>query len=117
MKGGGDNSRHYTRPISNSETYSSSNYSEDKCDTVNFKTLLLNIQPVVINHSAGDILEVQLDSAENVIVTGKFGICGNITSLESLLVVECLKKGKLFKAVIISVSSTSCEVTVRPLRK
>lgn len=109
MKGGGFRSIGYTRELSGSRPTSEN----DKCDSINFLTKLQNIQPALSSQSKGDILNVDLDPNGSIVAIGQSGTCGTISSIESIMLIECLKKGKSYKATIINISTSSCEVRVR----
>lgn len=107
MGGGGSHSS-YSRRIQ------VNNY-EDNCDKINFITNLQNIQPYITYYNVSDILEVKLDSVDNIYAEGSHGICGYITAMSATQLMKCLKKGKLFIATILDISTSSCRVKITPL--
>lgn len=105
MGGGGGGSRNYIRKIVSKE---------DDCNKLYFITDLQNVQPCVSDYEVDDILDVKLDILERVYVEGKHGVCGYITAVSVAQLINCLKKGKEFKATIQSISGPSCRVEVKP---
>lgn len=85
---------------------------QDDCESFNVEILLVNLQPALVKYRIGDILEITLDANDNIIAIGEHGICGNVTPLNSRKLIECIKRGKTFKAVIIGINATSCRVRI-----
>ena len=111
--GGSGSNIHYTRPISNSNKPMNA---EDDCDSIIFDTELQSLQPTFVNYVEDDVLKVQLDSTGRILVTGIHGSCGYITSIDAIQIIECLKKGKKFKAVVLNINTSYCKVRIRTLK-
>lgn len=112
MKGGGYSSVGYSRELSGSKK----EMKENDCESINFTTKLQKIQPAISKSSQGDILKVELDKDEKIVAVSSDGICGYISSIESIELIDCINKGNIYKATIINLSTSSCEVRVRILK-
>ena len=117
MGGSGGGSTRYTRPIKSDKSSGgkSGASSSDDCDKIHFKAQLQNIQPALAKHHVGDVLELELNNDEVLAVSAN-GVCGSIINLHSFRLIDCLKKGKKFKAVIEELNTLICTGIVRPLR-
>lgn len=105
MGGGGDGSRNYFRDITPKE---------DDCDKLFLIVDLQNIQPAVKDYEVNDILNIELDDKERIHAIGKYGVCGYVPAVQASQLVKCLNKGKLFKAVVLDITTTTCQVRIIP---
>lgn len=105
MGGGGGYSSSYSRDLRTNE---------DDCDKLFLTVNLQNIQPSVKDYKVNDILNIELDDKDRIHAFGDFGICGYVPAVQASQLVKCLNKGKLFKAIILSITTTSCEVRIAP---
>lgn len=112
MKGGGFSSVGYARELSGYKKETN----ENDCESINFITTLQKIQPLMSKKSKGDILRVELDKDEKIMAVSPDGVCGFITSDQSIRLIDCIKKGNSYKATIINLTASSCEVRVRILK-
>jgi len=110
MKGGGISHDNFIRPISNARNRIDS---EDECNSINFECDLQNLELTFLNYKINDVLEIVLGPEDTIQVKGVYGICGYVTDPESISIINCIKKGKKFKAIIINISSISCRVLIR----
>ena len=115
MKGGGNRERNYQRELQNSYNNSSTNGAiEDSCDRLFLSNIeLQNIQPVISKYSEDDVLDIKLDTNENIIASGLFGIAGYIIGINSQKLIDCLRKGKTYKGTITEISSAICKISIR----
>ena len=105
MGGGGSYSSSYSRDLRSNE---------DDCDKLSLTVDLQNIQPSVEGYNVNDILYIELDDEGRVHAKGEYDICGYVPAVEASQLVKCLKKGKLFKAVILKITTTTCQVKITP---
>lgn len=117
--GGGGGNRSRSQIFSTSKRGSSikgGSPETSDCDNINFNDRVQGLQPVIKDYNVHDVLDVLLDKAERIILTGEHGHCGYLTSIDAISLIECIKQGKRFKAVISDKSTSHCHVTVRPRR-
>jgi hypothetical protein len=113
MKDGGSSKINYIKKIIPSPGYSDAG-EQDECDLV-FTAALQNIQLALPNYAEDDVLNVEVNTDGFVVVTGKFGSCGTLTTPKTLTLKRCIEDGKRYKATIVTISSSACTVKVRRL--
>lgn len=87
--------------------------SGDSCADLSFTDDLGSIQSAALaNIQPGDICKVQLNGSIPEVVNSKGEVCGRIVSLRSMELVECLRKGHPFRAIILNTTAGSCSVIV-----
>lgn len=105
MGGGGGGSRNYFRDITPKE---------NDCDKLFLTVDLQNIQPAVKDYAVNDILNIELDHKERIHAIGKHGVCGYVGAVQASQLLKCLSKGKLFKALVLKITTTTCQVRITP---
>jgi hypothetical protein len=111
-KRGNDSYSSYTAPVTSSSPI-------DECAELSFPTDLKKPQRVALSKAhPGDLFSIKLDTANTPWVHNfDDEPCGIIVSLKSPNLVECLKKGKLFEAAILKITSDVCSILVQPAKK
>lgn len=104
MKGGGYTTS-YARNIPSNE---------DDCNLIDFYVNLHDLQSSLENYKMDEILVVKLDDEGLVYVTGHSGLLGYVPAVESSSLIKCIRKGKKFRAHIISISAKRCYVRILP---
>jgi hypothetical protein len=113
MKDGGNGKANYTKSLAVKPSVGGVIGSDD-CN-IAFTTYLQKLQPIFVDYKVDDVLIVDVDTAGNVIASGKHGLCGTIAAPETIELKQCLKQGKKYKATILDITSVSCQVRVRRL--
>lgn len=68
---------------------------------------------VLATHSVGDVLEIELSEHETAILVNTNGeILGSIVHRSSKELIECIIKGNIYEATIISINSPVCNVRI-----
>ncbi|KAA2238806.1 hypothetical protein F0L74_21570 [Chitinophaga agrisoli] len=105
----------YTNPITRSASELNGNANGDDCDGLVLNTLIQNVKPGVRKVNVGDRLSVRLGLKNSISVYNlEDEICGDLILAESEEVVKCLKKGKVFIALVKNKRGNTCEVVVKP---
>ena len=87
----------------------------DPCDIVSFATLNSPVQIVIRALTPGDVLEIHLEPGPPRILqarTGSGQVAGSITAREMARIVECIQKGVVYVADVLSVVGGICQVRV-----
>lgn len=107
----------YGEPMSGSPpSYTPGGPSGGDCDIVE-KTPLNSPKSAVLKQlKKGDVLAVQAsaDGRSIVAVRGGVGVAGSLTPRRLADLLECLEKGRKYKATIVELRGAFCEVEVRP---
>jgi|SRR5690554_3480078 len=85
------------------------------CDLTIITTTVSSIDVVVLSkHKVGDILEVAISEKESLILEDGDGeILGSIVHINTSDIIECMKKGADYKAVIIYINFPACQVQIK----
>ena len=88
---------------------------EFNCDSSVITTTVSSIDLVVLSkHKVGDILEVVLSIKESLVLEDGDGeILGSIVHINTSDIIDCIKKGALYVAEIISINSPACRVQIK----
>ncbi|PJJ59406.1 hypothetical protein CLV45_0823 [Hymenobacter chitinivorans DSM 11115] len=86
---------------------------EEPCDQISFRTTLANPNTAALSSvSPRDILTVKSNGTQPIVENDRGQICGVISRKPARLV-QCIKQGYRFIAVVISVDGGACEVRVQ----
>lgn len=115
MKGSGGRKSYqkYTKPITeNGPLFGNTGGGKDECD-INFIAQLQKPQPGLSAVTAGDNLIIELDGNIINVISDTGDLCGNIVSTFNDALIDCMKKGNEYKAIVVSVSGKICKVQIR----
>jgi len=88
------------------------------CETLMTKTILSSPNPEVIPHlKKSQVLDIELRGASLIALTADGEIAGSITSSIMARIVECIRQGFEYVAIVENVSGGRCDVEVRPRSK
>lgn len=85
------------------------------CETSIIRTTVSTIDLIVLNsHNQGDILDVIVDIKQTLILEdGNGEILGSILHSNTSDIINCIKNGFLYEAVILQIDSPACKVEIR----
>jgi len=86
------------------------------CDIVEKTPLNSPKSPVIKQLKKGDVLAVQpsTDGRSVVAVKEGLGVAGSLTPRRLADLLECIEKGRKYKATIVELRGAFCEVEIRP---
>jgi hypothetical protein len=71
--------------------------------------------PVVTGLQIGEVLDVEFDpSGKSVIAKKNANVAGSLTPFRLAELIECMNRGRKYKAIVKKVSGGYCEVEIRP---
>ena len=71
---------------------------------------------VISTLSAGDVLDIRLLRGKSILIaTAGTEVVGVIVNKEMLKIIECMKNGFAFQAIVRSIFSGRCAITIRPI--
>lgn len=92
--------------------------SGDSCADLSFTDDLGSIQSSALaNVQPGDVCRIELNGSIPEVLNSKGEVCGRVISLRSMELVECLRKGHPFKAIILNITASTCSVIVESAKK
>jgi hypothetical protein len=90
---------------------------EEQCDKITSETTLSSpVPPVLAKIRKNDLLDIQVDhSGKTPVVRAVFHgeTAGSITSSVIQRIVECIEKGHVYVAEVLSITGGACKVRVR----
>jgi len=85
------------------------------CETLIVKTVLNSPNPEVVPHlREGEILSIELRGTSLVAMTANGEIAGSITSTMMAKILECIRRGFKYVALVKKISGGHCDVEIRP---
>ena len=84
----------------------------DDCAALSFTDDLGSVQPIALSADPGSIFIVKLNNNLPEVQTLSGEFCGRIVHLLSTKLVECLRKGHPFRAVVLNVKAHTCHVLI-----
>lgn len=88
---------------------------EQTCETLVVRTPLNSPNPDVVPQlRKGQVLAIELRGTSLIVLTAGGLTAGSITSVKIAKIVECIRKGFQYVALILEIRGGHCELEVRP---
>ncbi|OJV16396.1 MAG: hypothetical protein BGO21_26215 [Dyadobacter sp. 50-39] len=119
MKGGGGAKKTYTNKVTNQKKTESLG-SSDNCANVQIQVLLSDPQSNALQIiDEGDLLLVRFSASSNrvEVLNSQGEVCGFVIHPRLDTLINCIRNGVVFEAVVEFVSRVSCTVLIQPYRR
>ena len=102
------------RPKHGSKGGQNGGASGDPCDITEVTTLNSPDRTVLATLRDGNILDIELQEGRRLLAKHGSNVAGSVTSASHARILQCMRNGRKYEAVVRSIRSGSCVVRIRP---